>query len=256
MAEMTISYAPIKIEGLAADYPAGERIAPHTHDAHQIVHARTGVLHVASGGDSWFVPPGRAIWMPAGRAHAVRCRTAAAMRTVYIRGPLPARMPDTCAVWAVSPLLRDILVRLAGSPRRTDLEHLSALLFSEIATVATLPLHLPLPDDARLQRLTDAIAVNPADARTLREWARVLGMSERNLIRTFKEETGMTFRQWRRQARLLASIELLTPDRSVTRVAMEVGYDNVSAFVAAFREAFGETPMRYARRTRRDGGEP
>lgn len=232
------------MDGLASDYPAGHWIAPHVHDAHQIVHASSGVLRVVSDNDSWVVPPGRAIWMPAHRAHAVYCHTAVQMRTVYMRGGL-AGTPETCAVWSVSPLMREILVRLARSPDTKGREHLAALLSLEIETITRLPFHLPLPADARLRRLTDALSSDPADSRSLGDWAKLLGMSERTLIRRFNDGTGMTFRQWRRQARLLGGLERLAAGKPVTTAAFEVGYETVSAFVAAFREAFGETPKRY-----------
>ena len=35
--------APIILEGLSSDYPAGEVVEAHEHDAHQIVHALAGV---------------------------------------------------------------------------------------------------------------------------------------------------------------------------------------------------------------------
>jgi len=240
--------AAITIEGLATDYAAGEWIAPHVHDAHQIIHVDAGVLRVVSGNHSWFVLPGRAIWMPAGRVHAIRFQTRTQMRTVYIRGAAPA-FPDHCAVWSVSPLMREILIRFAKSPDPKGREHLAALLFLEIGSVTTLPFHLPLPGDSRLRSLTDAVSTDPANAQLLKDWARTLGMSERNLIRKFNAETGMTFRQWRRQARLLGALERLAAGKSVTTVAFEVGYESVSAFVAAFREAFGEPPKRYVLHT-------
>lgn len=237
-------FALPELDGLATDYAADEWIAPHTHDAHQIVHASSGVLRVVSDNDSWVVPPGRAIWMPARRTHAIHCHTAVQMRTVYLRGHGP-EMPETCAVWSVSPLMREILVRLARSPDPRSREHLAALLFLEIETITTLPFHLPLPTDARLRRLTDTVSAHPATSRSLKQWARRLGMSERNLIRRFHNETGMTYRQWRRQVRLLEGLERLATGQRVTTTAFEVGYESVSAFVAAFREAFGETPKRY-----------
>jgi len=235
---------PIEIEGLATDYPAGHWIAPHAHDAHQIVHASVGVLRVVSDRAAWVVPPGRAIWMPAGRVHAIRCHTAARMRTVYLRGVVPG-LPETCAVWSVSPLMREIVVRIATTPDPSGRGHLLALLLAEIETIDALPLALPQPSDPRLRRLTEALSARPADRRPLKHWARELALSERGLIRKFAAETGMTFRQWRRQARLLAALERLAAGEPVTGVAFAVGYDSASAFIAAFRETFGATPGRY-----------
>ena len=73
----------------------------------------------------------------------------------------------------------------------------------------------------------------------------LLGFSMRSLVRQFQADTGMTFRQWRRQARMLFALELLAAGQSTTQVALEVGYQTTSAFVAAFRETFGITPKRY-----------
>lgn len=234
----------IEIEGLATDFPAGEWIAPHAHDAHQIIHAGTGVMRVVSDAASWVVPPGRAIWMPAGQVHAIRCHTAVAMRTVYLRGRVPT-LPAASAVWAVSPLMREIAIRIATTPKPRGRDHLLALLLLEIETIATMPMVLPQPSDARIRRMTEAITADPADQRPLKSWARLLGMSERSLIRSFQAETGMTFRQWRRQARLLVALERLAAGEAVTAVAFAVGYDSASAFIAAFRAVFGETPRRY-----------
>lgn len=234
----------IDIEGLATDYPAGFRIEPHAHDAHQIVHAASGVLRVQSEGAVWVTPPGRAIWMPAGRVHAISCRTPVSMRTVYLRDPAGA-LERPCEVWSVSGLMREIVIRLASDPAPAGREHLLALLLLEIRAVDALPLSLPEPRDPRLRRIAEALAADPADPRSLRDWARDLGFSERTLIRRFQSETGVSFRQWRRQARMLAALELLGAGASVTSAALDVGYSSVSAFIAAFREAFGRPPGGY-----------
>ena len=59
----------------------------------------------------------------------------------------------------------------------------------------------------------------------------------------------MSFRSWRQQRRLLRALELLATGRSVTDVALELGYDNASAFIAMFRRCLGTTPARYLRET-------
>jgi len=41
-------------------------------------------------------------------------------------------------------------------------------------------------------------------------------------------------------------MELLAAGHSVTSVALQVGYDGTSAFIAMFRRATGRTPGRYA----------
>ncbi len=55
----------------------------------------------------------------------------------------------------------------------------------------------------------------------------------------------MTFGQWRKQARLMRALPLLAAGESVTRVALDVGYDSTSAFISMFKSALGTTPGRY-----------
>ena len=52
--------------------------------------------------------------------------------------------------------------------------------------------------------------------------------------------------------RLLAALERLATGVSVTNVALDLGYDSPSAFIAMFRRALGSTPKRYFS-TRRGG---
>jgi AraC-like DNA-binding protein len=60
-----------------------------------------------------------------------------------------------------------------------------------------------------------------------------------------RRDTGMTFPQWRAQLRLQHAILLLAADSTVTGAAAASGYTNTSAFIAAFRDAFGVTPAAY-----------
>ncbi|WP_084691844.1 helix-turn-helix domain-containing protein [Desulfobacter vibrioformis] len=57
----------------------------------------------------------------------------------------------------------------------------------------------------------------------------------------FVKKTGLTFGHWRRQLRLLCAIELFDTGENVTDAAFEFGYCDVSAFILAFKIAFGTT---------------
>jgi len=57
----------------------------------------------------------------------------------------------------------------------------------------------------------------------------------------------MSFGRWRQQARLFAALEMLARRKSVTEVAIAVGYDSVSAFIEMFRTMLGTTPQTYFR---------
>ena len=231
---------------LATDYPRGHHIGLHAHDAAQLVFARSGVMRVMTAGGIWVVPPDRALWMPARQPHSIHCTTALAMRSVYIRADAdPVRRPD-CVVVTVTPLMREIVVRLVEGPvSPSKAERLVALLLDELRVLPAAPLHLPEPDDARLRVVTTALSADPADRRTLEGWAREAGLGRRTLARRFRCETGMTFGAWRRQLRFLRALERLGEGAPVTAVALDAGYDSVSAFIHAFRRSLGVTPQRY-----------
>ena len=105
---------------------------------------------------------------------------------------------------------------------------------------------LLLPAEARLQRLALALSDDPADTRTLAQWADWIGMAPRTLARHFLAETGLTLSAWRQRARLMRALEMLAAGAAVTTVALDLGYDNVSAFIAMFKREHGVTPGRYA----------
>jgi AraC-like DNA-binding protein len=237
---------PWRWEPLAADFARGETIEPHQHDLAQIVFAQWGIMRVCTEAGAWVVPPGRALWMPAGMVHWIQCRTAVAMRTIYLDPEAVAGLGEQAAVLAASRLLRELILRLveggAGDPTA-----LLAILIGELSVVPSAPLHLPQPCDPRLRRVCAAIAADPGATTTLAAHAHAAGASPRTAMRLFAAETGMSFRAWQRQLRLLVAIERLADGEPVTTIALDLGYASPSAFIAAFRAALGVTPARYFR---------
>jgi AraC-like DNA-binding protein len=242
---------PRPVVALASDYPGGHEIPPHRHARAQLVYASQGVMTVTAAAGSWVVPPQHAVWMPAGAEHSVQVDRALAMRSLFIRPDAVAGLPAVCRVVAVSALLRALILRAMTLPPRYDEAgpdgRIMQVILDELRALPSAPLHLPRPRDARLLRVTDALLAEPADARPLEAWARHTGASPRTLARLFLAETGLGFRAWRTRARLLHALVALADDEPVTSVAFEAGYDSPSAFIAAFKRAFGTTPARYFR---------
>jgi AraC-like DNA-binding protein/quercetin dioxygenase-like cupin family protein len=235
-----------RIGALGIDYPRGHSTGWHWHERGQLVYARAGVMTVTTRAGTFVVPPQRAVWMPPGVEHEVRCATPLSMRTLYIAPSRRGALPSGCCVINVSPLLRELIlaaVEAPGGARRARL--IADLLLAEMSTAASAPLHLPEPEDPRLRRVTAALRADPGDRRTLAEIAREAGASSRTLARLFLAETGMTFGQWQRQLRLLAALVRLAQREPVTTIALDLGYDSPSAFIHAFRRALGTTPRRY-----------
>ena len=78
-------------------------------------------------------------------------------------------------------------------------------------------------------------------------WARRLGVDVKTIQRLCARELGMTFGQWRQQARLLHALERLARGEKVLDVALALGYESPSAFATMFKRQFGETPSAYFR---------
>jgi len=204
-------------------------------------------MQVETRSGLWIVPPQRAVWVPRQMRHAIRCRSSVSMRSLYVSASDRRALPKDCCVIAVSPLLREVIVALCESeppPRRR--RALCELVLSELVELPAVGIHLPEPKDKRLRRVTDLLKARPADGRGLSSLAATAGASSRTLTRLFISETGMTFRQWRRQLRLVSAIERLAAREPVTTVALDLGY-SMSAFIESFRKTFGVTPFRYFR---------
>ncbi|RBQ21162.1 AraC family transcriptional regulator [Spongiactinospora rosea] len=86
---------------------------------------------------------------------------------------------------------------------------------------------------------------DPADPRTLADWADRLHISVKTLQRDFVREFGMPYSRWRARLRLRAS-RVLLENHQVAEVARRVGYATPSAFITAFTREYGCTPGRYS----------
>jgi AraC-like DNA-binding protein len=119
------------------------------------------------------------------------------------------------------------------------------LILDEITATPAAPLHVPMPNDARLMRVCKAILADPANAKTLDDWARGVNMGRRTFTRLFRHETQMSFAAWRQHVRLIEALARLAPGTRVTSVAFDIGYNSPSAFTAMFRRTFGVSPSHY-----------
>jgi AraC-like DNA-binding protein len=203
-------------------------------------------VHTRAG--CWLVPPNRALWIPPRTPHRVSSRSGFWLRTLYAR-PGVVDWPGVCRVVVVDALARELLIAASafrdsyrpGGPQA----RLLRVLIDRLPALSVAPLDLPMPADSRLTSLVETMTREPGDSRPLADLARAAGLTERTLARLFVRETGLTFGRWRQQLRLLTALEWLGAGHSVTRAALEVGYRDVSAFIAAFRASFGTTPARY-----------
>lgn len=221
----------------------------HRHVRGQFFCIESGIAHIRTPTGSWLLPPHVAGWIPPGVPHTVAVTGALSGWGVMLTPSASRILPDASCVVGVSELLRALVRRTATWHHAENLspeqERAVAVLHDEIGRSPRQPLHLPLPSDQRLLRMTRFLTDNPHDSRSLESLSRMAGLSERTARRLFAAETGMSFTQWRQQMRLVLSLERLARGEAVANVADAFGYASPSSFIAMFRKTFGQPPARY-----------
>ncbi|MDQ0474290.1 AraC family transcriptional regulator [Labrys wisconsinensis] len=245
-------HAPARpMAAMEIDYPSGLSTGLHAHPSAQLLYAIAGVMVVRSAAGSWVVPPNRAAWLPAGLEHEVRMCGEVKIRTVFVDPAAAPHLPADSCVVAVSPLLRELLVAATAVPLDyapgTRDERLMALILDELRVLDVLPLHLPMPADRLVRTVCEAMIRRPDDTSKAAAWAARLGMAPKTLHRLFRRETGLTFGEWRQQARLVFALERLAGGARIIDVALDSGYASQSAFTAMFRRHFGVPPGAFYR---------
>ena len=217
-------------------------------DWHQLIYATRGVMTVHTARGAWVVPPHRAVWIPAGFDYRVEMSGTVALRMLYLRARR-RRRPAECSVVNVTPLLRELIVRtnLIGALDRSIPEHrrLIGVILDEVKVLVAVPLQLPLPKEARAARFAALVAQDPAEDAPVAKLLRRCGASRRTIERLFLAETGMSLGQWLRRHKLLHALRLLAAGECVNAIALELGYNSASAFIAMFRRELGQTPKQY-----------
>ncbi|MFM0738769.1 helix-turn-helix transcriptional regulator [Paraburkholderia xenovorans] len=233
-----------------ADYQNGQREIWHSHEQAQLVYPVNGALRALTPTGSWMLPPMRAIWLPPGVDHELHAIGNVSAYSVYLEPDAAPWMWPACRVLLISPLVHELALALANEPHDYGADSRGAdvarLLLREVRDAeSTTQGALPLPSDRRLRTICSQLLAAPANDDTLDDWSAEVGASARTLARLFRQETGLTFGQWRQQLRLVEAVSRLALGDSVARVADELGYQSSSGFIAMFRRSLGETPQRY-----------
>lgn len=235
------------VRGLAVTYRDGARLDRHTHPWAQLVFAASGTMRVATPDAAWLAPPTRAIWVPGGTPHEIEMRGTVAMRTLYLATDDPRLA--ACRAIEVVPLLKELILHVVrlGMLDVDDLGHarIEGLLLDLLAEAETVPFQLPLPTDPRARALADRILDEPGAEASLAELAGHVGASLRTLQRLFLAGTGLSLEAWRGRARMQQAVVSLSNGAPVTEAALDAGYQSPSAFIAAFKKAFGVTPAKW-----------
>ncbi|MBB3656683.1 AraC-like DNA-binding protein [Rhizobium sp. BK650] len=229
-----------------SDYQA--EVPQHQHRQGQLVLALHGAVTCTAANGLWIVPPDCGVWIPGGVPHSNQVTSNARLSYLFVE-PDAVALPRECCTLSVSPMLREMILRLADvQASYTPDDHVGRLvrvLLDELALMPKEGLELPVSSHPKIAMIAAALTAEPGDRRTLAEWADHVAMSERSLKRLMVQETGLTFGRWRRQLYLVIALRELASGATVQRVSSDLGYESVTAFIVMFKKALGTTPTRY-----------
>jgi AraC-like DNA-binding protein len=224
----------------------------HAHARGQIAYCPDAVIQVTAGRWLHVLGPAEAVWLPGGLPHRISATTPRSALNLYLRPGVAPGLGDGPVVLALGALERELVrttAQASSSDRGTPaFERLVDVLFDRLRPAPSTAALARAPADPLLAVMHEHWLLAEADDLDLAAWAERLALSTRTLQRRIRAATGLSFRLWRQQVRLLRAAEALLVGKPVKAAAMDAGYASTSAFVAAFREAFGVTPGALQRR--------
>jgi AraC-like DNA-binding protein len=240
----------------AIDYVDGTHEISHVHHRAQLVYATSGIVRAITPLGLWMLTPGNALLIGSQIEHELHMVGQVSMRTLYIEPASLAPQKHECRVIAVGDLLRATILGMfdagsdeAGESRTALIVPLILRLLQDAEDGAHVS-RLPLPANTRLRNICESLIAQPASNDTLELWADRVGASSRTVARLFRQETGMSFGQWREQLRLAEAMSKLSIGHPASQVAQDLGYADVRTFTVMFRRAFGSTPQQFRQQFR------
>ncbi len=224
----------------------------------QLLGSLRGLLSVQDSDARWIVPATHGIWIPPGHLHAIDSFGPSQGWLVSIALSDCASLPTNPRILSASGLLRGAISRAmtwGDSVRTSSQQNVVSVILDEIATLPHENLGLTMPQTPEVLLVASGILRDLNDCRSLEAWALCSHITVRSLSRHFVIETGFTFTQWRQRAKLLRGLEMLAEGLPITTISLDLGYTNVSAFIALFQRTFGVSPGRYTPETSVYGGE-
>jgi len=238
-----------EVSALALDLADGTHIDTHQHTHGQLLYTTQGTLMVNTAQGCWVVPCNYGLWIPAEVAHWTRTLGTAHIRTLYFAPRRAPAMPDECAVYAISNLVRELIIEASrvdiGVGEGSRQLRLIGFLLDELVVARVSAIYLPRPKGQRLEALCQHLVQNNALDWGLAECAGFLGINIKTVQRWFHEDVQMSFGKWRKQARLLIALDRLAQGHNILEVSLDAGYSTPSAFTAMFKREFGLPPRSF-----------
>ncbi|PMS41423.1 AraC family transcriptional regulator [Vibrio parahaemolyticus] len=240
-------HSPVLVKTI--DMPKGYIDALHQHTWHQIIFPIKGLLQTQTEHYQHLVPHTSALFVPAGVQHESIALSNTIFVGIYLNPEFGATYEPQARTIALTPFLNELLQEIRrqceGETSHEEVLHLLAVLHDQILKSNVQTFQLLLPQDRRLKLIFEQLTDEPALSCSLKKWGEKIGASERTLSRLFAKEFNTSFLLWRQQIRLIYSLSLLDEELSIQSIADQVGYQNDSSYIKAFKAYFDVTPQQF-----------
>lgn len=161
----------------------------------------------------------------------------------------------------LEPLHSRIANQLVQLPDKEGFAQLMALLTTlqdiasspelcEVISPNYVPSQLLIKQNERLSNVITYLIEHFTEPVPLAQVAALANMNEAAFCRYFKAQTGKTLTQYLIDLRIRQACELLSMgEDSVTQVGFQVGFENVSHFIQAFKKQRNQTPYAFRKQT-------
>lgn len=249
---------PAPIYFRAALVPASASYPVHRHPWGEFVYSYSGVMEVRLADNHFIAPPQYGVWLPPQVEHQGLNRQQACHCSLYVAQHLCDKLPASACAMTITPLIRALLDELRASPPQPEHteqdSRLLQVLVDKLGQTSLAGTWLPGSSDPALSAVLAALEHNPADARSLGDWARLANTTERTLLRRCHRDLGMSLAQWKQRLVVVRALEYLRNGATVEHIALDLGYSSSSAFISMFRKLTGESPDEYRRARLETGG--
>ena len=97
-----------------------------------------------------------------------------------------------------------------------------------------------------VRKAREYITKNRRESLSLTDVAKASGASVFHFCKVFKKTTGLTFTDYVARVRLEdAKAELLNPNRRISEIAYDVGFQSLTQFNRVFKRIFGQSPTQF-----------
>ncbi|MCB0649108.1 MAG: helix-turn-helix domain-containing protein [Saprospiraceae bacterium] len=238
----------------------GDRLIPmHSHEnKYQLMYAEGKCIRVCYKSDgeltSMFIPARHFAWIPRGVEHSVEVgHPDVQITNIFYTEVLHDPFYTKTGVYAASNLLVELLHHIkmwntavhSRDKKKYSILHTIMCILSDESN-KKLPIELPVAKNPRLQEILDFMHYHMPHKISIGNLAGQYGMSERSLLRLFREDVQMSYAQYLKTLRVVKALELLTStSMTINQIAYEIGYESLPTFSNTFREMIGVRPKVY-----------